>query len=62
MYDWDRFSKPDLIGRCTIKVAEFVNASKKMRWDLINPKKAAGGAKAVEGYINSGYLQGKVFA
>ena len=62
VYDWDRFSKPDIIGEARINVAAFVKSAdetKKPRWDLLNKKKMAGGKKYDPNYKNSGYLQVK---
>ena len=55
VYDWDRLSKPDLIGSAQLTLGG-IACTETTSWGLINPKKVAGGKKAKSGYENSGVL------
>ena len=55
VYDWDRFSKDDLIGQCTITHADVYTGQQKS-FDLVNPKYMPGGKSPKPGYVKSGVL------
>jgi len=62
LMDWDRVTRDDLIGSCTIDefnetVDSFTKKGKPQKWQLINPKK-----KGKKGYKDSGTLKCSVKA